>query len=147
METSLQPHGEDQETIVQLIRGILKDTLALFTKELTAARLEIKQEVTKALASGVSLAIGGFILAVGFVLLSLMFVLILASYSSLPLWASLGIVAVVYFILGGVVMWAGAHRAREVKPLPQQSIESTKQDVRYITGRRTDHSQTAEKAL
>jgi len=110
METSLQPHGEDKETITRLIRGILQDTLGLFSKELIAAKLEIKQEVTKALRSGVSLAIGGFILAVGFILLSLMFVSILAIYTPLPIWASLGIVALVYCIAGAMVLWTGKNR-------------------------------------
>ena len=42
METSLQPHGEDKETITRLIRGILQDTLGFFSKELIAAKLEVK---------------------------------------------------------------------------------------------------------
>ena len=147
METSLQPQGEDKETITRLIRGILQDTLGLFSKELTAAKLEIKQEVTKALRSGVSLAIGGFILAVGFILLSLMFVSILATYTPLPIWASLGIVALVYCIAGAMVLWAGTQKASRVKPFPEESVRSTKQDVRYIAERAAGRQQAAEKAL
>src|SRR5438093_12850362 len=134
METSLQPHEEDKETITRLIRGILQDTLGLFSKELTAAKLEIKQEVTKALRSGVSLAIGGFILAVGFILLSLMFVSILAIYTPLPIWASLGIVALAYCIAGAMVLWAGPQTASRGKPFPEQSVRRTKHGVRYVAG-------------
>src|SRR5439155_275776 len=84
----------------------------------------LKQTVTKALRSGVSLAIGRFILAVGFILLSLMFVSILATYTPLPIWASLGIVALVYCIAGAMVLWAGTQKASRVKPFPEQSVRS-----------------------
>jgi uncharacterized membrane protein YqjE len=139
MEIPTQSGHENNESIIHLIRSILQDTLALSAKEITAAKLEIKQEVAKALKSGISLVAGGLILAIGFVLLSLMFVFILTSYTSLPLWASLGIIGVVYFILGGVVIWAGAQKAGQVKALPTESLQSTKQDVRYIAEQATRH--------
>ena len=58
----------DKVSIIQLVRGICHDTLTLSSKELTAAKLEIKQEITKGLKAGISLSIGGFILSVGVIL-------------------------------------------------------------------------------
>ena len=129
----------DKVSIIQLVRGICHDTLTLSSKELTAAKLEIKQEITKGLKAGISLSIGGFILAVGVVLLSLMFVLILTTYTGLPLWVSCGIMGLVYCVVGGLLLWAGKQKATDVKPYPQESVQSAKEDVRYVSARAAGH--------
>jgi hypothetical protein len=133
------PQRNDKVSILELVRGICHDTLTLSSKELTAAKLEIRQEITKGLKAGISLGIGGFILAVGVVLLSLMLVLVLTAYSGIPLWASFGIIGLVYCIGGGVILWAGKQKATGVKPYPQESVQSAKEDVRYVSARAAGH--------
>jgi uncharacterized membrane protein YqjE len=130
-------HGK--ESLMQLIRGICRDTLRLSSKELIAAKLEIKEELTKSIRAGASLGIGVFILAVGMILLSLMIVFALSAYTSMPLWASFGIVGLVYSIAGGLLLWAAKQKASDLKPYPQESVESAKEDVRYVSARATGH--------
>ena len=140
MEPTLShPERNDKESIIHLVRGICHDTLTLSSKELTAAKLEIKQEITKGLKAGISLSIGGFILAVGVVLLSLMLVLILRTYTGVPLWVSFGVTGLVYCIGGGLLLWGGKQKASDVKPYPQESVQSAKEDVRYVSARAAGH--------
>jgi hypothetical protein len=140
MEPTLShPERNDKESIIHLVRGICHDTLTLSSKELTAAKLEIKQEITKGLKAGISLGIGGFILAVGVILLSIMLVFVLATYTPVPLWGGFGIIGLVYSLGGGLLLWAGKQKATDVKPYPQESVESAKEDVRYVSARAAGH--------
>jgi hypothetical protein len=136
---SYRENNRPKESLIQLVRGICQDTLTLSAKELTAARLEIKQEITKGVKAGVSLGIGAFVLAVGVILLSLMIVFVLSAYTVIPLWGSFGIIGLVYAIAGGLLIWGAKQKVIDVKPYPQESVESAKEDVRYVSERATGH--------
>jgi uncharacterized membrane protein YqjE len=124
-----------KQSLGQLVSGILDDGRTLIVKELEAAKLELKQEVSKGMKAGVSLGIGGFLLIMGFGLLSLMLVFLISAYTPVPLWGSLGIVGLVYSIIGAIALMAGKRKVAEVKAIPEDSLQNTKQDVRYIADR------------
>ncbi|MEX0806512.1 MAG: phage holin family protein [Candidatus Binatia bacterium] len=126
---------DHKKSIGQLVTGILQDAQTLITKELAAAKLEVKHEVSKGVKAGVSLGIGGFMLALGFVFLSLMLVFLLTTYTTVPLWGSLGIVGLVYCIVGGIFVVIGKRKVSEVKTIPESALQKTKEDVRYIADR------------
>jgi uncharacterized membrane protein YqjE len=134
---SYRENNRPKESVMQLVRGICQDTLTLSAKELTAAKLEIKQEITKGLKAGISLGIGVFVLAIGVILLSLMLVFVLSAYTAIPLWGSFGIIGLVYAIAGGLLIWGAKQKVSDVKPYPQESVESAKEDVRYVSERAT----------
>jgi uncharacterized membrane protein YqjE len=118
-----------------LISGIFQDAQTLITKEIAAAKIELKQEMNKGLKAAVSLGIGAFLLVVGFVLLSLMVVFLISAYTPIPVWGSLGIVGLVYCVAGGVAVAIGKRKVTEVKPVPEDALQQTKDDVRYIAER------------
>jgi putative superfamily III holin-X len=136
---SYRESNHRKESIIQLIRGICQDSFSLSSKELTAAKLEIKQEITKGVKAGISLGVGVFILAVGVILLSCMLVFILSAYTPIPLWGSFGIIGLIYAIAGGLLVWGAKEKASDVKPYPQDSVESAKEDVRYVSARAAGH--------
>lgn len=128
-----------KESVIDLVRGIYRDTLTLSTKEFTAAKLEIKQELLKAVTAAISLGIGGFVLAVGIILLSIMLALIIATYTPVPLWGGFGIIGLFYTVVGGLLLLAAKRKVGSVKPYPEQSVESAKEDVRYVSARASGH--------
>jgi len=83
---SYQVHGGNDrgESVIDLMRGIVQDARTLSAKELTAAKLEITQEIKKIVSSSILLGVGLFIVAVAFVLLSIVIALALAQYIPLP---------------------------------------------------------------
>ena len=118
----------------KLVYGILQDAQTLISKEIASAKLEVKEELTKAISAGISFGIGGFLLTMGAILLSFMLVFLLTTYTKVPLWGSLGIFGLVYCILGAIFIIIGKKKA-DIKPYPEKTVEHTKEDVRYITER------------
>jgi putative superfamily III holin-X len=127
------------ESVWELMRGIFRDARTLSIKEFTAAKLEIRQEITRAILSSVSLCVGLFLLATGLLLFSLVIALVLAHYFVVPLWESLGIVGATYCVVGVVVILASRSKIKRTHPIPQQTLHSTKLDAHHIRDKATGH--------
>ena len=125
----------ESKSFGSLISGIFQDAQTLISKEIAAAKLELKQEMSKGIKAGVSLGIGGFLLVVGFILLTLMIVFVISTYTPIPIWGSLGIVGLVYCVAGAIALIIGKRKVTQVKPVPEDALQHTKEDVRYIAER------------
>jgi VIT1/CCC1 family predicted Fe2+/Mn2+ transporter len=134
-ESERMSNYNHKQSLADLISGIVRDAQTLIVKELAAAKLELKEEAVKGLKAGVSLGAGAFLLVLGFVLLTLMLVFLISTYTPVPLWGSLGIVGLVYCIVGGIILARGKRKVAEVKPIPEDALQHTKEDVRYIAER------------
>jgi membrane protein implicated in regulation of membrane protease activity len=117
---------------MELLRGIFHDTRTLSVKEFTAAKLEIREEISHAVRFGIFLGVGLFALATGVVILSIVLALVVARYSVLPVWASLAIVGAVYTFVGLILVFVGKRKMKGTTAIPQDTLRSTKEDVRYI---------------
>jgi len=99
------------------------------------AKLELRQEATKAgKAAGMFGAAGfaGWMVAV-FASLALMFAL----GAIMPLgWAAL-IVTILWAIVGAVLFLRGRKEMREVHPVPQQTVETLKEDVEWAKAQKS----------
>lgn len=132
--------GNDRgESVIELMRGIVQDARTLSAKELTAAKLEITQEIKKIVTSSILLGVGVFILAVAFVLLSIVIALALAQYVRLPTWAGFAIVGGTYLVIGLIVVFAGRRKLQTAKPIPEHSLRGAKEDAQYIKEKATGH--------
>lgn len=121
-----------KESVVALVRGIFHDLRTLSTKEFTAAKLEMGEEISKAVNSSIFLGIGLFILGIGIALLSIALAMLLASYLSLPIWAGLGIVGSFYILVGVLFTLIGKKKIGQTKPIPKVTLRSAQEDARYI---------------
>ena len=141
MNSSYHTGGDNDrgESVIDLMRGIVQDARTLSTKELTAAKLEITQEIKKIVTSSILLGVGLFIVAVAFVLLSIVIALALAQYIPLPTWAGFAIVGGVYLVSGLIVVFAGRRKLQTAKPIPERTLRSAKEDAHYIREKATGH--------
>jgi hypothetical protein len=119
--------------IPSLIGGIFQDGVDLVTKELTAARLEIREEVEKAKAAVVMMAVGGGALMVGIFLLCLMLVHLLQNLSGFELWICYAIVGGALALAGIVTLYSAKQRAATTSLVPTNSVQDAKEDARWIT--------------
>jgi hypothetical protein len=128
-----RPRTDDQ-SIGEILSEVVSDVTRLFRQEVDLAKAELRQEAGKAGRAGGMLAAAG----VAGLLTAVMVSLALASLLSEamhPAWAAL-IVGVLWAIAGAVLYRTGRERLRTVSPIPQQTVETVKEDVEWLRNRK-----------
>ena len=107
----------------------------LFRQEVQLAKVETKEEVNRA-GKAVGLLIGGGLIAyLALVFLSLTLAAWLDEVVH-PAVAAL-IVAVIHIVVAAVLVAAGRNRLKAVNPVPQQTVETLKEDVAWAKAQRS----------
>ena len=116
-------------TVGDLINEITQDLTGLVRDEINLAKVELKQEATKAGKAGGMLAGAGYAghLLVLFVSLTVMFAL---SHVVDIAWAAL-IVSALWGAGAAVLYVVGRSRLNEVHVKPEQTVETLKEDVKW----------------
>lgn len=123
----------DNVPVSELISQVTADLSRLMRQELELAKTELREEAAKTgKAAGMlgGAGFGGYLIVV-FASLALMFGL----GAVMPLgWAAL-IVAAVWSVVSAVLYTTGRRQLRRVNPVPQQTVETVKEDVRWARTR------------
>jgi uncharacterized membrane protein YqjE len=127
-----RPDVEDR-SVGDLLGKVTTDLSTLMRKEVELAKVEIKEEATKAGKASGMLAGAG---AVGYlVLVFLGLALMFALDSFMPIgWAAL-ITAVLLGIVAAVLFVLGKKQFAQVNPKPEQTVETLKEDVQWAKNR------------
>ena len=129
------PHNANKPGIPSLIGGIFQDAIDLVSKELTAAKLEIREELEKTKSTVLLMAVGGAALMVGILLLCLMLVHLLQNITGFELWICHAIVGAVLALVGIISLYSAKQRAATTSLVPTDSVQGAKEDARWITRR------------
>ncbi len=131
-EETGRPDVENQ-SVGELLGRVTTDLSTLMRQEVELAKVELKEEATKAGKASGMLAGAG---AVGYlVLVFLALALMFALDAVMPTgWAAL-ITAVVLGIIAGVLFVMGKKRMKQVNPKPEQTVETLKEDVQWAKNR------------
>lgn len=129
-ETASPPEGQ---TVTGLVSGILNDAQELVKQQVAMVRAEIKADFRRTVQAAVLLAVGAVVLVPALFLLCNMFVYLLHELAGLSVWASYGIVGGLFAVAGVVLVLVGIQRFRSFNPLPDQSVEAFKENVRWMT--------------
>jgi len=127
------PPDVEGQSVGDLLGKVTTDLSTLMRQEVELAKVEIKEEATKAgKASGMLAGAGavGYLVLV-FLALTLMFALDAAmpiGWAALITAAVLGVVAALLFVLG-------RKRLQQVNPKPEQTVETLKEDVQWAKNR------------
>ena len=127
------PPDVEGQSVGDLLGRVTTDLSTLMRKEVELAKVEIKEEATKAgKASGMLAGAGavGYLVLV-FLALTLMFALDAAmpiGWAALITAAVLGVVAALLFVLG-------RKRLQQVNPRPEQTVETLKEDIQWAKNR------------
>jgi uncharacterized membrane protein YqjE len=120
----------DGKSLRDLLRDLSQDSTTLMRQEYELFRTELHDRISHLQREVTLLGTGGLIAHVG--LLALTAAIILALSLALPAWASALIVAVVYLVVGGILLAVGRQKLKEEELAPRESIHSMKQDVRTL---------------
>src|SRR5215216_7832545 len=145
MATRYEPPGPDQgdlreRPLPELLKQLSEQTTRLVRQELELAKAELTQKGKQA---GAGAGLFGTAGAIGLAALgALTACFILALNAVMPAWLAALIVAVVYGIIAFVLVKQGQARIkRATPPVPEQTIETVKEDVEWAkTQMRSDRT-------
>jgi len=129
---TISPPPEGQ-TVTGLVSGILQDVQQLVKQQVALVRAEVKADFHRTMQAAALLAVGALALVPAVFLLCNMLVYLLNELAGLSLWVSYGIVGGAFALLGAVLAAVGVQRFRSINPLPDQSVEEIKENVRWMT--------------
>jgi hypothetical protein len=138
MATDLQPPPE-QQSLTGIISGIVHDFQTLTTQQLEMFRAEARADWEKTKQAILPLAVGAGLALMGGILWSFMLVYLLywavspPSAAGIPLWGCFALIGGAFVIAGGAMLGAGFARLHKVHPLPEQSADALKENVKWLT--------------
>lgn len=131
MDNGSEPNSEP--SFISLVRGIASDAKDLLMQEAALTKLELQCELRKAKTTAIALGIGVGTFAIGGILLMLMLVHALAAFTVVPLWACYGIVGIVLFALGGILLTVAKTKTEALNVVPQPTVERMKETAQWLT--------------
>jgi uncharacterized membrane protein YqjE len=128
--------GTQEQTTADLLRQLSEQTTTLVRQELELAKLELTEKGKKA---GMGAGMFGGAGALGFYALGAFTACaILALATAVAGWLAALIVGVVYAAIAGVLALTGKNKVTAATPpIPEQAVDSTKEDVRWVKTRAT----------
>lgn len=119
-----------ERSIGELFADLARETSTLVRQEVQLAKTELTQKATFVAKNAVFIAAGGLIAYAGFVVL-LVGLAFLINRIGLPLWLSALLVGLVVAGVGGFLALKGLKGLKEADPVPHQTVETVKEDVRW----------------
>lgn len=119
----------ENDSVRGLLHGALDDIRDLIREELALARVELRQEMSKATAAGMRFGIAGVSLWFCATFLLAALALGISALSGWPAWAGFGTVAVLLGITGAVFLAGGRRAIRSVQPM-QHTVHTIKENFR-----------------
>jgi F0F1-type ATP synthase assembly protein I len=124
-----------EKSLGELFSELTSDLSNLFRKEVELAKVETKEEVARAGKAGGML--GGGALAGWFALLFLSFALAWLLDEWMHTALAFLIVGLIYGVVAAVLALQGKARLQSVNPVPQQTVETLKEDVQWARAQRS----------
>ena len=123
------------ESLGGLIRGIMHDLRTLVREEIALARVEIREQVGHARAAAISLGMAAGALLIGGVFLLIAAATAIADILDWPAWSGFLIIAVLLSLVGFVALAAGRRQVRQVRPVPEETVTTIKENSEWIAKR------------
>jgi uncharacterized membrane protein YqjE len=130
--TGVQPtpaEPRSDEPLGELLRAATSDLSTLFRQELDLAKVEMKDDIRHVGQVGGMFGAGAVCAYFALLFVSLAFGWLLDDVMPRPL--AFLLVAVPYAVAAAVLVLQGRRRARELNPLPEQTIETLKEDAQW----------------
>jgi uncharacterized membrane protein YqjE len=128
-----ESNGRDlsQKTAPELVTDLTREMTTLVHQEIELAKAELSEKGKKAGVGAGMFGGAGFLAAVGFGCLTAC--VIAALQLTMPVWAAALIVGVAYGLIAGGLLLIGRRELQEAAPpVPEQAVESTKEDVAWL---------------
>ncbi len=134
MQSTYATGRGDDRSMQELWADMAKGTSTLFRQELELAKIETTEQLTRAGKAGAIFGAAGI---AGFMALQLVsFAAAWGLAAVLPDGLAFLIVGIVYAVVALVLLKAGRKQAAEVSLVPQQTVETLREDVQWAKAQR-----------
>ena len=123
------------ESIRGLLRGILMDLRTLIREEIALARVEIREQATRAKAAALSFAVAVAALVFGGIFLLIALATALADLLNWPVWSGFLIVAALLAGVGLFTLISGRRQLEGVHAVPTETLSTLKENSEWIAKR------------
>ena len=120
----------DDRSLGELFGELSRETSTLVRQEVTLAKAELSQKASKVGVDIGYMAAGGAVAYAG--LLALVAAIVLLLGEAIELWLSALIVGVIVAAVGGYLVRQGLQRLKEVSPMPDQTVQTLKEDAQWL---------------
>lgn len=128
---------ENGPSLTQLVSGIVADSQELMKQQWALLRHEVQEDIHKTMEASAALTVGAGLTAVGgFLLCQLTVHLVAWAAPSWPMWVCYGVVGLPIAAAGGILVFLGVNKFKSLNPLPDQSAQALKENVRWLTNPR-----------
>jgi len=119
-----------ERSVSDVLQDILRNVQDMVRSEIRLARVEIREEVRRAVSSSVWIGAGtvGALSAWIFLLWALAYALA----TRMPMWAAALVIAVVMAAAAAVLIMGGIRRVRRIQPIPERTVESVKENLEWM---------------
>jgi uncharacterized membrane protein YqjE len=124
---------EDQASLGELFSRLTEDLSRLVRDEVELAKVEINDTLKNARTAGLSIGVAGVLGLMAFVLLS--FAAAWGLSEVVPEGVAFLIVGAAYGLVALALMGLGRQRLKTAKPVPEQTVETLKEDVAWAKQR------------
>jgi uncharacterized membrane protein YqjE len=124
----------DDRSLGELFSEMSSEISTLMRKEVELAKVETKQELRRAGRAGGMLGASGFTGYMALLFLSFALAWLLDQW--MPTALAFAIVGVLYGIAAAVLYMRGRSEMREVNPVPEETIETLKEDAQWLKTQR-----------
>jgi MFS family permease len=129
-----RPAGPDDRSVADLLRHLSEQTATLVRQEMELAKAELSVK-GKRMGMGAGM-FGGAGIVGAYALGALTACLILVLATAIHAWLAALIVAVVYGAIAGVLALTGKNKVQQATPpVPEQTVDSVKEDVQWTKER------------
>lgn len=125
--------SKEERSLGELFADLSRQTSQLIHQEMALAKSEMSEKATQIGKIVGFIAAGGVILYAGFLALLTTIIILIARV--LPWWLSALIVGVVVVAIGAILVDMGLQKLKHLNPAPQQTIETLKEDQRWMKER------------
>ena len=123
------------DSIGSLVRGVLVDIRDLMREELALARVEIREQASRAKLAAASLGVAAVALAFGATFLLVAIAVGLADLLDWPVWTGFLIVALLLSIIGLVMLSSGRKKLASVQAVPEETVRTLKENSEWLKRR------------
>ena len=119
----------DEKSLTELLSTMTSDLTTLMRQEIELAKVETKEEAAKAGKAAGMLAAGGVAAHMALLFISLSAAWLLDAV--MPESLAYLLVGIVYAIAAAILAKTGQTRMKQLRPVPEQTIETVKEDVQW----------------